>query len=92
MTKSYRTGYDHMMLRLHDAMKADQRYQQQGPQVALTLPAGSSWVCFADQTPHAAMSGQFMLEQTFLLPVSGMKSPEHAPLSVLEKLLQKPLL
>lgn len=92
MTKSYRTGYDHMMLRLHDAMKADQRYQQQGPQVALTLPAGSSWVCFADQTPHAAMSGQFMLEQTFLMPVSGMKSPQHAPLSVLEKLLQKPLL
>ncbi|NKG29805.1 3-deoxy-D-manno-oct-2-ulosonic acid (Kdo) hydroxylase [Erwinia rhapontici] len=92
MTKSRRTGYDHMMLRLHDAMKADRHYQEQGPQVALTLPPGSSWVCFADQTPHAAMSGQFMLEQTFLLPISGMKNPQNAPLSVLEKLLQQPLL
>lgn len=92
MTKSLRTRYDHMMLRLHDAMKADLRYQELGPQVALTLPAGSSWICFADQTPHAAMSGQFMLEQTFLLPVSGMKNPQNAPLAVLEKLLNQPLL
>ncbi|MBC3946973.1 Kdo hydroxylase family protein [Erwinia persicina] len=92
MTKSYRTRYDHMMLRLHDAMKADQGYQEQGPQVALTLPAGSSWVCFADQTPHAAMRGQFMLEQTFLLPLTGMKHPEQAPVAVLEKLLHRRLL
>lgn len=92
MTKSYRTRYDHIMLRLHDAMKADIRYQEQSPQVNLTLPPGSSWVCFADQTPHAAMSGQYMLEQTFLLPLSGMKNPQNAPLSVLEKLFNRPLL
>lgn len=91
ITKSYRTHYDHLMLQLHDAMKADLRYQEHGPQVALELPAGSSWICFADQTPHAAMSGQFMMEQTFFLPVAGMRNPQNAPLTILEKLLQRPL-
>lgn len=92
ITKSYRSHYDHLMLQLHDTMKGDENYQQQGPQVTLELPAGSSWICFADQTPHAAMSGQFMLEQTFLLPVSGMKNPDNAPLSILQKLLQRTLI
>lgn len=92
ITKRYRSNYDHLMLQLHDTMKGDEHYQQQGPQVALELPAGSSWICFADQTPHAAMSGQFMLEQTFLLPVSAMKNPDNAPLNILQKLMQRPLI
>ncbi|MEH4266374.1 Kdo hydroxylase family protein [Klebsiella aerogenes] len=86
ITKTRRSHYDHLMLKLHDAMKADEEYQRKGPQLALTFPAGSSWICFSDQVPHAAMGGQFMLEQTFLLPVRSMKTPEHAPLRVLENL------
>ncbi|MGO4742433.1 Kdo hydroxylase family protein [Serratia quinivorans] len=92
ITKRRRSHYDHLMLQLHDAMKADQSYQQQGPQLALDLPPGSSWICFSDQTPHAAMAGQFMLEQTFLLPVAAMKNPQQSPLKVLESLLHQPLL
>ncbi|MGQ8773920.1 Kdo hydroxylase family protein [Serratia sp. NA_112.1] len=92
ITKRRRSHYDHLMLHLHDAMKADQYYQQQGPQLALDLPPGSSWICFSDQTPHAAMAGQFMLEQTFLLPVSAMKNPRQSPLKMLETLLRKPLI
>lgn len=92
ITKRRRSHYDHLMLQLHDAMKADQNYQQQSPQLALDLPPGSSWICFSDQTPHAAMAGQFMLEQTFLLPVDAMKTPQQSPLKMLETLLQKPLL
>ncbi len=92
ITKRRRSHYDHLMLQLHDAMKADQNYQQQSPQLALDLPPGSSWICFSDQTPHAAMAGQFMLEQTFLLPVAAMKNPQQSPLKMLETLLQQPLL
>ncbi|CAI1555723.1 Protein of uncharacterised function (DUF2843) [Serratia liquefaciens] len=92
ITKRRRSHYDHLMLQLHDAMKADQHYQQQGPQLALDLPPGSSWICFSDQTPHAAMAGQFMLEQTFLLPVTAMKNPQQSPLKVLETLLHQPLI
>ncbi|MDR0219076.1 MAG: Kdo hydroxylase family protein [Enterobacteriaceae bacterium] len=92
ITKSRRTHYDHLMLGLHDAMKANQSYQQQGAQLEVQFPAGSSWICYSDQTPHAAMSGQFMLEQTYLLPISEMASPENSPLKVLESKLGKHLL
>nr|WP_244590370.1 Kdo hydroxylase family protein [Xenorhabdus stockiae] len=92
ITKSRRTHYDHLMLGLHDAMKANQQYQQQGAQLEVQFPAGSTWICYSDQTPHAAMSGQFMLEQTYLLPISKMASPENSPLKVLENKLDKALL
>ncbi|MCC7661041.1 3-deoxy-D-manno-oct-2-ulosonic acid (Kdo) hydroxylase [Serratia sp. Pon4B] len=90
--KTRRSHYDHLMLQLHDAMKADGDYQQQGPQLALAFPPGSSWICFSDQTPHAAMGGQFMLEQTFLLPVDKMQDPQRSPLKVLEQLRGQPLI
>ncbi|OJH83950.1 Kdo hydroxylase family protein [Serratia marcescens] len=92
ITKTRRSHYDHLMLQLHDAMKADGDYQQQGPQLALAFPPGSSWICFSDQTPHAAMGGQFMLEQTFLLPVNKMQDPQRSPLKVLEQLRGHPLI
>lgn len=91
ITKTYRSHYDHLMLQLHDAMKADTEYQDAGLQRQIAFPSGSSWICFSDQTAHAAMSGQFMLEHTFLLPVSAMKTPQYAPLRVLEALLHQPL-
>jgi len=83
-TKRRRTHYDHLMLGLHDAMKADLDYQRDCAQQTVPFAPGSVWVCFSDQTSHAAMSGQHMLEQTFFLPVAALRHPEHAPLSVLE--------
>jgi hypothetical protein len=86
ITKQRRTRYDHVMLHLHDAMKADLAYQRDCAQQTVPFAPGSVWVCFSDQTSHAVMSGQHMLEQTFFLPVAAMRHAEHAPLSVLERL------
>lgn len=86
VTKSHRSEYDYIMLQLHDRMKADAGYQADAPQLAFGFPPGSTWVCFSDQTPHAAMGGQFMFEQTMHLPVSGLHHPERSPLKVLEKM------
>jgi hypothetical protein len=86
ITKSPRSEYDHLMLRLHDAMKADLAYQKDAPQQEMPFPPGCVWVCFSDQTSHAVMSGQFMLEQTFFLPVEAMVQPECAPLGILQRL------
>jgi len=86
VTKQRRTPYDHLMLGLHDAMKADLGYQRDCAQQTVPFAPGSVWVCFSDQTSHAVMSGQHMLEQTFFLPVAAMRHAEHAPLSVLERL------
>ncbi|KNH08954.1 hypothetical protein BRCH_00491c [Candidatus Burkholderia brachyanthoides] len=86
ITKTPRSAYDHLMLHLHDAMKADLDYQKTSPQETMPFPPCSVWVCFSDQTSHAVMSGQFMMEQTFFLPVKSMVRPDHAPLGILERL------
>ncbi|MHA0111145.1 Kdo hydroxylase family protein [Klebsiella pneumoniae] len=46
---------------------------------------------FTDQVSHAALAGQFCLEQTFLLPVTAQQFPEKSPLRILEQQFQKPL-
>ena len=92
VTKSLRSEYDHLMLQLHDAMKSDDRYQREAPQQAMDFPPGTAWVCFSDQTSHAAMSGQHMLEQTFHLPVDRQYNREASPLGLLTALAGHPLI
>ncbi len=79
------------MLGLHDAMKADETYQRECEQQNVPFPPGSVWVCYSDQTSHAVMSGQFMLEQTLFLPAGAMVHPECAPLGILERLAGRKL-
>ncbi|CAM3423037.1 3-deoxy-D-manno-oct-2-ulosonic acid (Kdo) hydroxylase [Bordetella sputigena] len=92
ITKRRRTEYDHLMLQLHDGMKRDEDYQRRGVWTDVGFRPGSSWICFSDQVAHAAMSGQFMLEQTWLVPVAAMARPELSPLRVLERLTGRSLL
>jgi len=86
VTRSRRTDYDALMLQLHDRMKEDVAYQANAPQRAVEFPAGTAWMAFTDQVSHAAMSGQYQLEQTFLLPLEAMLDENGAPLRVLERL------
>lgn len=84
VTKSRRTDYDHLMLHIHDRMKADDTYQQSAVHATLAFPAGATWIVQTDAVSHAAMSGQYLLERTFLLPVDGMREPALSPLKILE--------
>lgn len=86
VTKSRRTGYDHLMLRLHDCMKADLAWQREVPQRRVEFAPGTTWLCFSDHLPHAVVSGQFMFEQTIHLPVDAMYDPGRSPLAILERL------
>src|SRR5439155_6037276 len=86
VTKSRRTPYDALMLQLHDRMKADEEYQAHCAQTAVDFPAGSTWIAFTDQVSHAAMAGQYQLEQTFMLPVDAMEDEQRSPLRVLERI------
>jgi hypothetical protein len=86
VTKSPRSPYDALMLQLHDAMKGDDNFQRTSPQTPVEFPAGSTWIGFTDQVSHAAMAGQYQLEQTFLLPVDAMLEPPRSPLRILERL------
>jgi hypothetical protein len=92
ITKSLRTEYDHLMLELHDAMKSDARYQQEAPQVSFAFPPGATWVCFSDQTAHAAMSGQYLIEQTMQLPPYRQYDTSASPLAILSRLTGRQLI
>ena len=91
ITKSRRSRYDALMLQLHDRMKADTDYQAMAPQTRFEFPPGSTWIAFTDQVSHAAMAGQYQLEQTLLLPVDAMLEEERSPLRILERLTRRPL-
>lgn len=91
VTKSRRTPYDALMLQLHDRMKQDVVFQETCEQEAVDFPSGSTWIAFTDQVSHAAMAGQYQLEQTFLLPVDGMEEPNRSPLRILERIKGRPL-
>jgi hypothetical protein len=91
ITKSYRTPYDHYMLQMHNKMKADDDYQQKVEQQEILFPAGSTWIVQTDDVSHAAMRGQYVLEQTFYLPVKAMKDESRSPLRILEKMLGEKL-
>ena len=91
ITKSRRSAYDHFMLQLHDRMKADAAYQTQAPQHTQQFAPGCSWLVYTDQVSHAAMAGQHLFEQTFYLPIEGMRDASTSPLRVLERLLKREL-
>ena len=91
ITKRPRSPYDHLMLQLHDLAKADLDYQRTCPQRAVDFMPGTTWICFSDQVMHAAMSGQFMFEQTYRLPLAVIADPEASPLRVLERLTDRRL-
>ncbi len=90
-TKSRRTAYDHLMLNMHDTMKADEAYQRNAEQNRFSFPAGSTWIVYTDRVSHAAMGGQHLFEQTFYLPVSAMADSSKAPLRILECVTSCPL-
>jgi hypothetical protein len=91
ITKGRRTLYDHIMLHLHDQGKYDTGYQRHAPRQQIAFPSGSTWVVFTDQVLHAAIGGQFMLEQTFEVPVGALLKPDLAPLRILERFAGRPL-
>jgi hypothetical protein len=81
-----RPPYDELMHRIHNAMKEDARFQETTPKHRWEFPPNSSWVVFTDCVSHAVLSGQYALEQTFLIPGHTLVDPQRSPLAVLETL------
>jgi hypothetical protein len=50
------------------------------------FPPGCTWLVYTDGVPHAALSGKFALEHTFIVHREVLVEPEAAPISILEKL------
>src|SRR6201996_3911079 len=91
VTRGMRSRYDELMLSLHDAGKLDDGFQHNSPHESIAFPPGSCWLVFTDVVLHAALGGEFALEQTFHMDVDQMAEPERAPVRVLERLSGKRL-
>lgn len=78
--------YDDLMHRCHNAMKEDARFQENTPKSRWEFPPDSSWMVFTDGVSHAVLSGQYALEQTFLVPPTALVDPKRSPLAILESL------
>jgi len=91
ITRGRRSLYDELMLSLHDTGKLDENFQKNSPHQGIEFPPGSCWLVFTDQVLHAALGGEFALEQTFHLDIAEMEEPDRAPVRVLERLSGKTL-
>jgi hypothetical protein len=85
------SAYDRFMLRFHDYLKENRDFQQNCPKIRLEFQPGWTWICYTDSVPHAVLSGRYALEQTFIIPLQSMVTPDKAPIRVLESLADKPL-
>ena len=81
-----RSPYDSFMLRFHDFLKENSEFQRQCDKQRWEFPPGSSWICYTDMVSHAVLSGQYALEQTFLVSRDAMVLPQKAPIRILERI------
>lgn len=82
-----RARYDEFMLHFHDWLKENGEFQRarEGKEL-IAFPPMATWLVYTDGVPHAALSGQFAMEQTFIIPLEVLVAPEASPIRVLEKL------
>jgi hypothetical protein len=87
-----RSPYDDFMMRFHNYLKENEEFQKNCLKDHWEFPPGSCWAVFTDQVSHAALAGQYALEQTILVPKHALLNPEKSPASVLEILAGEPMI
>jgi len=86
-----RPAYDQFMLRFHHFLKENADFQRDCPKDRWEFPPLSSWICFTDTTSHSCISGQFAMEQTFIVRRDSLAFPEKAPITILGRIAGFPL-
>jgi hypothetical protein len=81
-----RPPYDEFMHRFHNFLKESDDYQGTARSEKLSFPPGSGWMVFTDMVSHSVLSGQYALEQTFLIARDSLAIPQKAPIAILERL------
>jgi hypothetical protein len=82
-----RSAYDEFMLQFHHFLKANQDYQErEAARVTHRFPPDSTWIVFTDMVSHAVLSGQYAVEQTFIVARASLALPDRAPIAILERL------
>jgi hypothetical protein len=90
--RARRSLYDAFMLRFHDFLKKNDRFQEKCAKRYWRFPPGSAWLVFTDAVSHAALRGRGALEQTWFVAPEALVRPDAAPAACLEKACGCPVL
>ncbi len=85
------SAYDRFMLNFHDYLKFNENFQQNCDKERLEFPPNTTWLVYTDGVPHAALSGRYALEQTYIVPVDALVASETAPITILETICNRKL-
>lgn len=86
-----RPPYDEFMHCFHNFLKENDAYQEAARSETIAFAPGATWMVFTDMVAHSVLSGQYALEQTFLIARDSLVLPEMAPVAVLERLAGRSL-
>jgi len=81
-----RSPYDRFMMHFHNWLKENSEFQKDCPKSHWVFAPGAVWMVYTDMVTHAVLSGQFAIEQTFLVSRNAMLEPERSPAGVLQTL------
>jgi hypothetical protein len=80
------SNYDKWMLNFHNFLKENADFQANCRKAVWEFPPGSAWIVYTDMVSHSVLSGQYALEQTFIVSHKNMVCPEKTPINILRKL------
>jgi hypothetical protein len=80
------SAYDSWMLNFHNFLKENSEFQSTTRKDRWEFPPNSSWIVFTDMVSHSVLSGQYALEQTFIISQKDLVCPEKAPINILRRL------
>jgi len=80
--------YDSWMLDFHNFLKENSEFQQYCRKDRWEFPSNSSWIVFTDMVSHSVLSGQYAMEQTYIVSKNDLVCPEKAPINILRRLYE----
>lgn len=86
ITMSGSSPYDRWMMNFHNFLKENAEFQRNTARSRWEFPPNSAWMVFTDCVSHAAMSGQYAMEQTFIISKEDLVIPELTPINVLDRM------
>lgn len=83
------SAYDGWMLNFHNFLKENSEFQETCRKNTWQFAPGSAWIVYTDMVSHSVLSGQYALEQTFILDYKHQVLPEKAPINILKRLYDR---
>jgi hypothetical protein len=78
------SAYDSWMLNFHNFLKENAKFQANTRKDVWSFPSNSAWMVFTDMVSHSVLSGQYALEQTYIVSKEDLTLPEKAPINLLK--------